>query len=314
VRPLSIAALQTVPVFRDPEATLARFAERLPRLRASFPHVQLVLLPELHLSAPPAPLEESGGRVAVDVPGELTDRLGELARATGLWLVPGTVFERGEGDRVHNTCLVFSPAGELVARYRKVFPWQPHEGCARGEEFVVFDMPGTGRIGLSICYDGSFPETCRQLAWLGAEVVLQPSLTTTSDRDHELVMARANAIFNQLWVVSLNAAPPGGLGRSAIVDPEGVVRLQAGDAEEVLTYVLDLDAVTLVREHGTAGVSRMWDQIEREGPSIHLPMYGGTVDQARTGTASEAIASISSEARSNSSSESTGVPSKGRSR
>ena len=36
--------------------------------------------------------------------------------------------------------------------------------------------------------------------------------------------------------------------------------------------------------------------------------------QARTGTASEAIASISSEARSNSSSESTGVPSKGRSR
>ena len=36
--------------------------------------------------------------------------------------------------------------------------------------------------------------------------------------------------------------------------------------------------------------------------------------QASTGTASEAIASISSEARSNSSSESTGVPSKGRSR
>jgi hypothetical protein len=35
---------------------------------------------------------------------------------------------------------------------------------------------------------------------------------------------------------------------------------------------------------------------------------------ARTGTASDAIASISSEARSNSSSESTGVPSKGRSR
>jgi formamidase len=314
VRPLSIAALQTAPVFGDPEATLVRFAERLPRLRATFPHVQLVLLPELHLPAPPAPLDESRGRVAVDVPGELTGRLGELARSTGLWLVPGTVFERGEGGRVHNTCLVFSPSGELVARYRKVFPWQPHEGCARGEEFVVFDMPGMGRLGLSICYDGSFPETCRQLAWLGAEVVLQPSLTTTSDRDHELVMARANAIFNQLWVVSLNAAPPGGLGRSAIVDPEGVVRLQAGDAEEVLTYVLDLDAVTLVREYGTAGVSRMWDQIEREGPSIHLPMYGGTVDQARTGTASEAIASISSEARSNSSSESTGVPSKGRSR
>ena len=45
---------------------------------------------------------------------------------------------------------------------------------------------------------------------MGAEVVLQPTLTTTSDRDAELVMARANAIFNQLYVVNVNAARPRG--------------------------------------------------------------------------------------------------------
>jgi predicted amidohydrolase len=98
---------------------------------------------------------------------------------------------------------------------------------------------------------------------MGAEVVLQPSLTTTSDRAQEIVMARANAIFNQLYVVSLNAGLPAALGRSLIVDPEGLVRLQAGDGEELLTDVLDLDAVTRVREHGTAGVSRLWDQATR---------------------------------------------------
>src|SRR4029078_12155303 len=97
----------------------------------------------------------------------------------------------------------------------------------------TFDIPAVGRIGLSICYDGSFPETCRQLAWMGAECVLQRSLTTTSDRDMEIVMARANAIFNQLFVVSLNAGAPAGLGRSVIVDPEGLVRLQRGDGEEL---------------------------------------------------------------------------------
>ena len=75
---------------------------------------------------------------------------------------------------------------------------------------MTFDIPEIGRIGLAICYDGSFPETFRQLAWMGAEVVLQPNLTTTSDREQELVMARANAIFNQLYVVSLNAAAPAG--------------------------------------------------------------------------------------------------------
>jgi formamidase len=162
-----------------------------------------------------------------------------------------------------------------VARYRKVFPWQPHESCAPGESFVTFDIPDVGRIGLSICYDGSFPETCRQLAWMGAEVVLQPSLTTTSDREAEIVMARANAIFNQLYVVSLNAAAPAGLGRSVIVDPEGIVRSEAGGSEELITDVLDLDAVTRVRRFGTAGVSRMWDQFGRQRERVQLPVYDG---------------------------------------
>jgi formamidase len=268
MRTLSIVALQTAPVFGDPEATLERLADRAPRIRDLVPHAQLLMLPELHLSAAPAPLEDRDDgyaeRVAVEVPGPLTERLGEIARGSGLWLVAGTVFERGEAG-IHNTCIALSPQGELVGRYRKVFPWQPHEGCVRGDEFVTFDIPEVGRIGLSICYDGSFPETSRQLAWMGAEVILQPSLTTTSDRDHELVMARANAIFNQLYLVSLNAAAPAGLGRSVVVDPEGLVRVQAGEGEEMLTDVLDLDAVTRVRRFGTAGVSRMWDQLEREG-------------------------------------------------
>jgi formamidase len=276
LRALSIAALQTAPLDRDPEATLERLAERVGAVRQTAPHAQLLMLPELHVSAPPLPLDEHAGyaeRAATAVPGPLTEALAEMARAADIWFVPGSIYERAEDGRIHNTALVFSPGGELVARYRKVFPWQPHESCAPGDRFVTFDIPDVGRIGLAICYDGNFPETFRQLAWMGAEVVLQPTLTTTSDRDAELVMARANAIFNQLYVVSLNAAAPAGLGRSAIVDPEGVVRLQAGDAEEVLTYVLDLDAVTRVREHGSAGVSRIWDQFERLRSELRLSVY-----------------------------------------
>jgi formamidase len=45
----------------------------------------------------------------------------------------------------------------------------------------------------------------------------------------------------------------------------------------VLTDVLDLEAVERVRRFGTAGVSRMWEQMLREGPGIELPMYGGPV-------------------------------------
>jgi formamidase len=278
MRTLSIAALQAAPVFRDPAATLELFRRRLAGIKATMPGVQLVLAPELHLSAQPGLLEEQADypqSVAVAIPGPLTEELSALALEHSVWLVPGTVFERAEDGRLHNTALAFSPEGELVARYRKVFPWQPHEDCAPGDRFVTFDIPDVGRFGLAICYDGNFPEAFRQLAWMGAEVVLQPTLTTTSDRPAELILARANAIANQLYVVNVNAATPAGLGRSLVVDPEGIVRVQAGEGEELVTDVLDLDAVTRVREHGLAGVSRMWEQLIRAGPAIDLPVYGG---------------------------------------
>jgi predicted amidohydrolase len=281
VRTLSIAALQTAPVARDPDATLERLAEGAPGVRAAVPHAQLLVLPELHLSAVPDLLDESEGyaeSVAVKVPGPLTERLGKIARDSGLWLAAGSVYERSEAGHIHNTALVLSPEGELTARYRKVFPWRPSEHSAPGDAFVTFEIPDVGRVGLAICYDGFFPEVIRQLAWLGAEVVIQPTLTTTSDREAEIVAARANAIFNQLYVVNVNAAQPSALGRSLIVDPEGNVRARAGEGEELLTDVLDLDAVERVRRFGTAAVSRMWEQLDSlDGAGPELPMYGGRI-------------------------------------
>ncbi|GGY41219.1 carbon-nitrogen hydrolase family protein [Streptomyces omiyaensis] len=279
MRTLAIAALQTAPVPYDLEATWQRYAGQVRATLSLFPHVQLVVVPELLLAAEgpllgPAP-EGWMERTAEPIPGPTTDRLCALARETGLWLVPGSLFERGEDGRFHNTAVVVSPEGEIVARYRKVFPWQPYERTAPGDGFTVFDLPGVGRIGLAICYDGSFPETVRQLAWLGAEIIVQPTLTTTRDREMELVCARANAWTNQVYVVNVNAADPAGVGTSAIVDPEGIVRQQAGSGEEVLVDVLDLDTVTRVREQGSAGLNRPWAQLARYGEEIRLPMYGG---------------------------------------
>lgn len=268
MRTLSIAALQTAPVPGQPAATLERLAGQVRHACATVPHAQLVVLPELHLSAPPPAHGGEDGhpaRVAVTVPGELTEAVGAIARDHGVWVVAGSVYERGESGAIHNTAPVLDPDGRLVAAYRKVFPWQPHESCAPGDRLVTFEIPGLTRVGIAICYDGSFPETCRSLALMGAEIVAHVSLTATSDRAAEIVLARANAIFNQIYVVSVNAASPAGLGRSLVVDPEGLVRQQAGDGEELITDVLDLDAVERVRKFGTAGVSRMFDQIQRYG-------------------------------------------------
>ena len=108
-------------------------------------------------------------------------------------------------------------------------------------------------------------------------MIIQPTLTTTRDREMELVCARANAWTNQLYVVNVNAADRAGVGASAIVDPEGVVRQQAGSGEEVLVDTLDLDTVTRVRTYGSAGLNLPWDQIARHGAQIQLPMYGAGI-------------------------------------
>jgi formamidase len=277
-RSLFVAALQTAGVPGDPAATLEQFERNVRALRSTFEGLELVVAPELHLMALPPLLEEDGvppGELAVDVPGALTDQLGALAWETGLWLVPGSIYER-VADAVANTAVVLSPAGELVASYRKCFPWQPYETTQPGTRTVCFDIDGVGRFGLAICHDGAFPEIFRSLAWQGAEAILQVTLTGTADRDAETVIARANAIVNQVAVVNVNAAAPVGNGRSLVIDPEGAVRYEAGVGEEVVTAVLDLDQVRRVRERGSFGINRLWEEMDRVGPGLELPLYGGS--------------------------------------
>lgn len=277
MRTLSIAAIQTAAVARDVDATWAQFETQVRKVVAIRPHVDLVVVPELLLAAPAPMLVDDPDfdeRAATTIPGPLTDRLGVLARELGVWLVPGSLVER-DGDVLYNTAVAISPQGEIAARYRKLFPWRPYEELQPGREFTTFEIPGIGRVGLAICYDGSFPEVARQLAWLGAEVIIQPTLTTTRDREMEVVMARSNAFANQVFVVNLNGAAPSGVGESVIVDPEGTIMQHASGGEEVLFAVLDLDRVAQVREYGTFGLNRPWAQLADQCALVEYPMFGG---------------------------------------
>ena len=56
-----------------------------------------------------------------------------------------------------------------------------------------------------ICYDGWFPEVPRSLAMRGAEVLLHPTLTSTPDREEEVVLARST-IANQCYVINVNGS------------------------------------------------------------------------------------------------------------
>lgn len=214
-----------------------------------FPWVKMLVLAELNAF---------GARVkdAVPLPGEPETRFCEAARRNGIWLIPGSIYEKA-GDQVFNTASVINPAGEVVARYRKTFPWCPYEReVAAGSQLCVFDVPGIGRFGLTICYDSWFPELVRSLAVMGAEVILNPTMTSTIDRDVEVSIARASAAINQCYFISVNAAQRLGLGESCICGPGGELIYRAGKTREIVPVEVDFDYVRRVRRRGWHGLTQ----------------------------------------------------------
>jgi predicted amidohydrolase len=224
--------------------------KQLNTVAALFPWVDIICFSELCMNG----LEMN---LAMPIPNPSLDRIIGWAQTNNKWIIPGSFYEK-EKDKIYNTSLVISPDGEIAARYRKIFPWRPLEETEAGEDFCVFDIPQKGRFGLCICYDLWFPELTRSLAWMGAEAIFCPTATYTSDRAQELILARANAISNQLYLFNINGLGVGGVGQSIFVDPEGRVLQTSGAAEIIMTEIIDLDHTARVREYGTMGQCQVW--------------------------------------------------------
>ncbi|MFR0558540.1 carbon-nitrogen hydrolase family protein [Pseudoscardovia radai] len=244
---------------------------------------QLVVFPEMHLFGTPdmdgAQHRAAERAAATDLHDDFARRLGGLARELGIWLIPGTVCEKNPSGHVFNTMPVFAPDGSLAATYRKICPWRPYEQYTPGTSFTTVDIPGVGRLGLTICYDAWFPEISRQVAWMGADIIINLVRTTTPDRRQELVLARANAIVNQAFVLSLNAPAPEGFGESILVSPEGTPIVQIhGNEPDLAIATVDLAQARRVRDRGTLGINRMWHQFGSDDATIPLPLYQGRID------------------------------------
>jgi len=276
-RLFGVAGIQMEVVPWDASATVQKMTDIIGQVSETLPWVQMFVFHELVVSGVAqfvgGQTSEPWKGMAESIPGPLSEQLCEVAHHTGKWLIPGSMYEV-EGDAIYNTSVVISPSGKIITRYRKMFPWLPYESETEpGDQFCIFDIPDVGRFGLCICYDAWFPEVVRTLAWMGAEVILHPTLTATSDRTTELTLSQANAIFNQCYFIDINGIGPWGGGRSLIVDPNGRVLQQAGESNTVMTEMLDLDQVQRTREFGTLGLCQTWKQL-KNFPG-EFPMYKG---------------------------------------
>jgi len=234
---------------------------------------RLITLPEVWPYLGP---DSGNAEAAESIPGPLSEMLAERARRHGIYLHIGSMFERVEGeDRLFNTTLVFDPAGEQIARYRKIHlfdvdlehdtSYRESDTIAPGDEVVTFELDGT-TVGLTICYDLRFPELFRLLALRGAEVIMLPAaFTLTTGKDHWETLIRARAIENGVFMLApaqVGQHPPGlwCYGRSMVVDPWGLVIAQAADRPMILHATIDLDEVARVRRQVPSLANRRPEQ------------------------------------------------------
>jgi len=259
MRQISLAAMQIELTRAD---NTDQICSEILLTKRVFPFVDMVVLAELCWFGPLVETAQKYDKVEA--------ALQRIGREAGIWLVGGSAYRR-EGDKVYNTCPVVNPAGDVVCRYNKIYPFLPYEaGVACGDRCEVFDVPGIGKFGISICYDMWFPETIRQMTWMGAEVILHPSMTYTIDRDCETAISRANAAMHQCYFVDLNIVGMGG-GLSGVYGPGGEIVHKALTGREVIVVDLDLDHVKRVRERGWHGLGQVIKSY-RDG-DVRYPAY-----------------------------------------
>ena len=265
MKPLSIAAIQ-LNLARKDNYTLLESKAREAVYR--FPWLEMLVFSELAVGG-------AGASNATFFLSEYLDKLKKLAKELDVWLIPGSFYEETE-EGTFNTTPVIDNKGDLVTKCRKLYPFLPYEtGVAAGNEVCVFEIPGSGKVGIHICYDLWFPETSRALALKGAEVILHPSLTDTCDRDVERAMVKATAAQQQCYYIDVNAGGEQGVGLSLIAGPDGEILHDALAGEEFMLVEVDFDRVRRCRKRGLKGLGQPIKSY-RDDPKRHLSEVSDT--------------------------------------
>jgi 5-aminopentanamidase len=187
------------------------------------------------------------------VPGPTTERLGAMARQYNAYVLCGMI-ERGQGDSLHNSLVMMSPAGELAGSYRKCHMFSvERQFFTPGDQGAVYDTE-FGRVALTVCYDLIFPEFIRSLVLRGAELILNGTDWITDDWQTgkgwggEVVshLAATRALENTVHVAMANrvGVEEGwkSLGHSCVCAPSGGFLTRIEEGEGVATAALELDS------------------------------------------------------------------------
>ncbi|MFY7883114.1 MAG: carbon-nitrogen hydrolase family protein [Fimbriimonas sp.] len=236
-----VACIQSDVDFGNPEANTSRLIAQLSELSAA--GVELVIFPECYLTGYCVSSVEAAREIAIPrthtclktIQAE-TDRLNVLC-------VVG--FAEISNEQLLNTAVLFEP-GQVPRFYEKTH--LPELGfdkfVRKGESLPVFHTR-IGMVGILICFDLRFPETVRELALQGADLIALPTnWPEGADVSADLV-ARVRALENKVFIATCNRVGSENgfkfIGKSKIINPMGVVMDEAQDTSKVLIAEIDFE-------------------------------------------------------------------------
>ena len=220
------------------------------------------------------------------IPGKVTERLSAIAKEYGIYFMPGSMAEvvkTDEKDVFYNSIPIFGPDGEIIDVYRKMCPYYPNEGkFTKGDRYVTFDIKEKNiKIGVLNCHDWCFPEISRNLALMGAEILIRPAADPEGLYQACKSIAPTRAFENQAYFISVNMAGEflGSytFGHSVVAAPDGNIIYEAGSSPVSLTMTFDADRVSEARQFGTNYTEQLLRQLKVFNPPMP---FAGKIGEA----------------------------------
>ncbi|EJL93769.1 carbon-nitrogen hydrolase family protein [Pantoea sp. BIGb0393] len=220
--------------------------------------------------------------------GESVQALQRLATQLGLHVVFGMTERHPERAEVlFNSAVLLGPQG-LIGVYRKVHqPGDEKHVYYPGSDFPVFNT-ALGRIGMLICYDKVFPESTRELALKGADIMIMPTAWgyggdgSAGDADPMVdsytLFGRVRALENQCWMVESNLCGQHGNlhyhGHSRIIDPLGKIIADSGSREGMALANVEIQSAILrARSSDYLGYHFLKDYVPVQAPPSPLTVH-----------------------------------------
>lgn len=237
----------------------------------SFP-IKFIGFPECCATGYPAGMTMEALAASEEIPGPVTDEIGNWAREYECFIGFGMASKVPEfPTAAFNTSVMMDDEGNVCLRYHKTNPWIPDEFWQSPvdlldvgwpvDKYPLFPVARTkiGNWGTYICHDAMTPEPCRQLAFNGAEILYHPiqfmDPWVMPPLDYVDLQTRWNSIVNVAYHVTVNGAwtphqvPPYGYqGGSCITDFEGR-KLSACPQSAVESMCMSIIDIRAVREY-----------------------------------------------------------------